>query len=696
MASITAVGARGNHRFTLTVTETFVSSGAENYSNVSIAFAISPVHTSYDWAGWGNKIAYTLTVNGVNYTGTIPQYDGYSTKTLYTATQRINHDPNGTKTVAYSFAVTDNAKQTYTPGNASATGTMALTTIARYAAVTQLLQAKTETTLTVNWTTDAAIDAAWYSTDNGSTWTSISGATGTSGGYTVTGLTAGASYTVKTRVRRADSQLTSDSDALTVATYPWPYANVTPDFFVGDDATIGIFNPLGRSVTVNVTNTDGSQVILTDTTNGTTVNGFDDDTVVDLLMVETAHGGDFAYKVVTTYDGHSTTVTGGTISEKSQTIAISAASYENATAFSGITIPAGKVVQALSEIQYAVRREDIAPDNIYAEVVGVTVTVHGQTVTLEYDELLAAWTNTDTTGTEIDAEQDVVAVFTATDTRGATGTISVPVEILPWQLPTAIITLARKSNFYTASDLTVDADYSSVGGLNSVTIQYCTKKTTDANYGAWATISDNVTETFNADTLYEWNVQVKVTDAFGGTVTYNLTLPIGIPIVFFDRLLRSVGFNCFPVDQESVEIKGSPVQRNAITVSMAASLTNLTENAYDTILFDTSSAVGSKLTLSGNGVEIGSGVTAVKISGIVSFTSTAISGPRQVRVTVNNVSMIETSNRVAASQTGQVVIPPVIVSVSPGDVVYLQHYGLSASDVISAGLSTSLTVEVLA
>lgn len=149
----------------------------------------------------------------------------------------------------------------------------------------------------------------------------------------------------------------------------------------------------------------------------------------------------------------------------------------------------------------------------------------------------------------------VNALVTLTDSRGLSTTITLPLDILDWQLPTGIITLGRQSNFYSATDIKVDADYSSLGGLNTISIKVRTKKTTDVNYGAYTTLTDNVTSTLTLDNLYSWDVQVLVEDLIGST-TYNLTVGIGLPILYVDRLKRSVSVECFPQDSESLEVKG--------------------------------------------------------------------------------------------------------------------------------------------
>ena len=131
MAQIYANGAKGHHKFTLDVTET-ATSIENNTSTLSYTFKLSPVQKGWDWSGWGSKISYSIDINGTKYTGTIPSYDGSSTVTLKSGKDiPIEHSSDGTKTINISFSVSDGAGQSYTCGNASQSGTMALTTIPR-------------------------------------------------------------------------------------------------------------------------------------------------------------------------------------------------------------------------------------------------------------------------------------------------------------------------------------------------------------------------------------------------------------------------------------------------------------------------------------------------------------------------------------------------------------------------------------
>jgi len=107
----------------------------------------------------------------------------------------------------------------YPGSNVSGSGSWSLDRIPRYATSNQSLKSKSSSSISMNWSSDSTIDYIWYSTNNGSNWTGVNVADGTSGSYTISGLSANTTYKIKTRVRRKDSQLTTDSSSLSVTTY---------------------------------------------------------------------------------------------------------------------------------------------------------------------------------------------------------------------------------------------------------------------------------------------------------------------------------------------------------------------------------------------------------------------------------------------------------------------------------------------
>lgn len=124
--TITGNGSRGHHKFTLTVTENSKNDSA-NTSNISFNFKLSPIQSGWDWATQGSNISYNITINGTHYTGTIPDYDGTRTLTVKSGTLNVAHNAAGTKTMSFSFKVTDRDGLSYTCGSASASGSMTLT-----------------------------------------------------------------------------------------------------------------------------------------------------------------------------------------------------------------------------------------------------------------------------------------------------------------------------------------------------------------------------------------------------------------------------------------------------------------------------------------------------------------------------------------------------------------------------------------
>lgn len=162
----------------------------------------------------------------------------------------VTHDANGNKSDTKSATFRCYAlglNNTFT-----ATGTFNLPKIARYATCNQSLGSKTETTIKISWSSNNIIDYIWYSTNNGSSWTGIDVTDGTSGTYTISGLSANTTYNIKTRIRRKDNQLTTDSSLLEVTTYQYPYVkSVNVDnLIIGNEQTVNLYNPLNREVTV--------------------------------------------------------------------------------------------------------------------------------------------------------------------------------------------------------------------------------------------------------------------------------------------------------------------------------------------------------------------------------------------------------------------------------------------------------------
>lgn len=155
----------------------------------------------------------------------------------------------------------------------------------------------------------------------------------------------------------------------------------------------------------------------------------------------------------------------------------------------------------------------------------------------------------------LDVSSNITATVKAIDSRGNSATKSLQITVEAWQQPYAVISCSRENNFYTDTVLNVSPNFSSLSGKNSVIIQEQHKKTTENAYSTLVNVPASTDTTIQLDNHYYWNVKIIVSDRLSST-TYNITVQKGMPIVYYDRLKSSTGFNCFPTKENSVESQG--------------------------------------------------------------------------------------------------------------------------------------------
>lgn len=555
MASISKTGSNGHHTFKLEVTEKSTST-ANNTSSVSFSFTISSPSGGWRWEGWGSKISYEVIVNGSKYTGTIPNFAGNTTVTLKSDTFDIKHDTDGSKSISFSFSVTDTTGQSYTCGNASANGTMTLTKIPRYLTITKCYVWETlENQVDIYWETSDPRDATYYSLDNGTTWKGsatygeILGGSGKSGRFTVGELTANTTYNIKVKIKRADSQLWTEK-ALTFTTYDYPYCTSMPDFTLGDAVTLKFYNPLNRGFYFYIIG-NGTQIdcqYWCESTTYTGVNNFE--TSVSCLYATIPNNQSGRYNVKVVYGSSAITKTGGTYKIKGNEIpTINAFDYEDGNE-SIYTITGNKkhIVQNKS--------------NLLAMFHSATANYGAGSIAkykVECNEKSAEGSKAGTYELgAIDSANDVDLKLTVTDSRGLSASKTIKVTMLEHSKPNAIVTLQRLNNYEDETYLTVDGSISSVNGKNTMTIQY-RYKLSGGNYGdGYDTLEDRETKTFPNELSKnnEYIFEIVVTDKFGSQFIKEYVLGKGVFPLFIDTRLNSVGVNKFPKYDKSLEAWG--------------------------------------------------------------------------------------------------------------------------------------------
>ena len=224
-----------------------------NYSTIRLYAYIG---SSDGYSASGSSSAVYIDGNHVGSITSIPKNSntliGYLDRTIY-------HDGSG----AGSFSSTASVNTSWNHvGNASVTGSSSLPTIPRYANITQFdVYGVDESTVGFNWNADASCDDINYSLDGGG-WTG--------GSYPTTyigGLGANTSHSIRIRIKRADSQLWTESDTKYTSTYDYPKPTSINNFIIGNGATVYLYNPLGRNVTLDIISNNNGAVI--GTYNGT-------------------------------------------------------------------------------------------------------------------------------------------------------------------------------------------------------------------------------------------------------------------------------------------------------------------------------------------------------------------------------------------------------------------------------------------
>ena len=235
--TLIADGSKGHHRFYLDVIEDSTSTSG-NTSSLSYVLRIDA--TSWNWNGWGSSIKYTIVIGSHTITGTIPEIPKNSAYTIKSGSGlSVAHNSDGKKSITISLSIDDNANQSYTSGDASASDTMTLTTIPRYLTINSFsVKFITETSAMVTWSVSDPRSGTYYSLDGGNTW--IGSATygeslasdNKSGSFNVNGLNANTKYNIKIKIKRTDSGLWTESGVIGFTTYDYPHCTSTPNFTI--------------------------------------------------------------------------------------------------------------------------------------------------------------------------------------------------------------------------------------------------------------------------------------------------------------------------------------------------------------------------------------------------------------------------------------------------------------------------------
>jgi hypothetical protein len=199
------------------------------------------------WYKAGN---FKVVIDGETVYNSSTRISLYNGTTVASGTKRIYHNSDGSK----SFSASAEAGIYTVAVNCSGSGSWSINSIPRYLNSINLYNnGSALNSISAKWTCDPKRDWTQYSL-NGGSWTDAGDSVasdGKSGTFTIGNLSPNTSYTVKVRLRRADSGLWSESGTVTIKT-----KNKATISSPADNFSINSNN----SLTVNCSNPSGNKI----------------------------------------------------------------------------------------------------------------------------------------------------------------------------------------------------------------------------------------------------------------------------------------------------------------------------------------------------------------------------------------------------------------------------------------------------
>jgi len=565
-------GGKSNaYKFKLEVIENSTSI-ANNTSNVTINHYGAGYSSSWTFKQFYSPKS-TVNIDGSEKgSGTVSEITSTSYKLLSSWTGDITHNSDGNKSISFSGVFDPHTSSySYLPAANTISGSANLSYIPRYTSISSFTVSKRSgyagiTSVKVNWQTADTIDYLWYSTNNGSTWTGYDVSDGTSGSFNITGLAANTGYNFKIRVRRKDSQLTTDSGAYYQSTYN--YNRITsgyPNVSNGSSLRVTGSSASGASCRIRIECGNASRLSL----NGTDCT-FSVANINSLMQYFTTSKTFSIRAVVCTLDDNGNEQYWDWL-DGTYTIINSNPTFSNFTFFdSNSTIVAltgsnAYLVKNKSTLRVSIPSANKMSAKNYASASSYRIEVAGLTGTLAYSS----------SDTYIDIGKINIAgalnlSVSAIDSRGFITTVTKTIYIIDYGTPSLIPAIQRLNGFENTTKVDVTGSFHLItcGTVNKNTIQsvkYRYKESTSSTWGSWKTlpftISNNIytctQQVLELDNEKSYNFELQVVD---NLETFNVSffLSQGIPIEFINATRKNVGIGCMNDNEEySLAVRGN-------------------------------------------------------------------------------------------------------------------------------------------
>ena len=549
--------------------------------------------TSYSRAVRGNISAtHTINVNGKNYsftTGayTIEKNTNYLLGTIIT--DPIEHNADGSKTVSVSASSPDLPQASgYGPYSGSASGTVTLTTIARYANLTSLsVASKTINSITLNYTTDRN---AWlFAKLNDGEWLNSGepfASDTTSGSFTIyykdrastTRLDPNTKYKITILCRALDrnSGLDTQKD-IEVTTYDIAKLVSVPDINIGSKQTITWTNPSGATTTLKLAKTDNTQIANIGTVTGTSK---DYTPTASTIYALTPNSNEYIARYIITTTANSQSYTNAKdfkfkVTNSNPTFTTYTYKNTNTTSYNGGTLDTLTGSNQILVKGYSNVQVDITTAN--KAIAKNSATMSTYKLVLGSKSQMKDYSSSATVSLTANAIDSNVMTVYATDSRGNSTSVAKTLSSSNYKQYTEPViksVTATRSDNGVGKGVTLkyngtfwNASFGSVTNtIGSVTYQYketssstwssavaLTPTISSSNYSGSISIQGDLgAEGFNVAKSY--NIRLIVKDKLA-TKTYDIVLGSGPPAVAIDKDNVAIG-------QKYDTSKGSKLQVN--------------------------------------------------------------------------------------------------------------------------------------
>ena len=577
-SSITLKSSSYDGRYLQLVCEQTSKSSANNTSTVKWTLSAVGGNENYYTTGPTKVIINGTTVYSSSRVAwsdkTFPASTGSKSGTL-----TVTHKDDGTKSINVSLSTA-----IYTSTVSEKEDTWTLDKIDRYATLSHSLNSRTETSIKMNWSSNAEISTLWYSTNNGTNWTALNTNGAKSGTYTISSLTANTDYKIKTCVRRKDNNLDTYSTVLDVKTYDYPYCTDSPNFILGQAVTLKFYNPLKRTFKFYIIG-NGTQIDEDYDCSGETYTGVTSTTTsVPYLYATIPNTKSGKYKVKVVYGSSTKTRDNGNTYSIAETNCFptftsnfllkdtgsKTASLTNSEFFvkgySSLTVEIPKTAQMTA-------KNSATPKNY-------TASFNGNNKTIDYSS--TATTKCDF-GVVTTTGVNVVSVR-AYDSRGLSTSVPKSITVYDYFKPKIYIDVKRENNYGVKATLKVTGQYEplTVNDTPHNTITKCEYRYKEVGTEDWSelkpltvtlnngtftcadvTLDETSTKKLENDNSYDFEVQVcdKLTEDAPASETAVLNAGQGIFFISSNKKQCYVNGKEVSVRQD-YEMNGDPVNTN--------------------------------------------------------------------------------------------------------------------------------------